>query len=79
MANLTIHNLPDDLLQRIETVAVTKGHTIEQEVLEMLEIRFAARSSIIQRIQKRWENLPTTSPEEIEQWRIVRCGCRAFE
>ena len=71
MANLTIHNLPDDLLQRIEAVAATKGHTIEQEVREMLEICFAARSSIIQRIQKRWETLPTTSPEEIEQWRTI--------
>lgn len=71
MANLTIHNLPDDLLQRIETVASTKGHTIEQEVLEMLEVRFAARSRIIQRIQERWKTLPTTSPGEIEQWRTL--------
>ena len=65
MANLTIHNLPDDLLQRIETVAATKGRTIEQEVLEMLEVRFATRSRIIQRIQERWKTLPTTSPDEI--------------
>ena len=71
MANLTIHNLPDDLLQRIEAIAAIKGQTIEQEVREMLEIRFAARSNIIQRIQKRWETLPTTSPEEIEQWRTL--------
>jgi hypothetical protein len=71
MANLTIHDLPDDLLQRIETVAATKGHTIEQEVLEMLEVRFAARSRIIQRIQERWKTLPTTSTDEIEHWRTL--------
>jgi len=71
MANLTIHNLPDDLLQRIETVAATKGRTIEQEVLEMLEVRFATRSRIIQRIQERWKTLPTTSPDEIEHWRTL--------
>jgi len=71
MAKLTIHHLPDDLLQRIETVAETKGHTIEQEVREMFEIRFAARSRIIQRIQERWKTLPTTSPDEIEHWRTL--------
>lgn len=71
MANLTIHNLPDDLIQRIETVAAAKGHTIEQEILEILEIRYADRSPVIDRIRQRWPTLPDTTPEEVEHWRTV--------
>jgi hypothetical protein len=71
MANLTIRNLPDDLVQRIKTVAATKGHSMEQEIRESLEIRYATRLNVISRIRQRWQALPTNTPDEVEQWRTV--------
>lgn len=33
MATLTIHNIPDDLLKRLEHSAKENGHTVEQEAV----------------------------------------------
>lgn len=71
MANLTIRNLPDDLVQRIKTVAAAKGHSMEQEIRESLEIRYATRLNVISRIRQRWQALPTSTPDEVEQWRTI--------
>lgn len=69
MATLTIRNLPDDLVKRIKEMAANKGHSMEQEVRELLQNKFASRSQVLQRVQQRWESLPEISPGELEQWK----------
>ncbi|MGF1512949.1 MAG: hypothetical protein ACFB5Z_04530 [Elainellaceae cyanobacterium] len=76
MPNLTIRNLQDDLIQRIKTVAAAKGHTVEQEIREILEIRYLEirygdRSPVIEQIRQRWSTLPNTTPQDVKHWRSV--------
>ncbi|MBE9063512.1 hypothetical protein [cf. Phormidesmis sp. LEGE 11477] len=71
MASLTIRNLPDEVVQRIKTLASMKGHSMEQEVRELLETRYASKSEAIQRIRQRWSALPETTPQEVDSWRVV--------
>lgn len=71
MATLTIRNLPDDLVQRIKTRAAAKGCSMEQEVRQLLETRYASRQTVIGRICERWSTLPKTTAEEVNQWRTV--------
>jgi plasmid stability protein len=68
MATLTIRNVPDDVVERIKNAAVQKGHSMEQEVRELLEVRFQAKNEALRRIRERWKELPETTPEEIERW-----------
>ena len=69
MATLTIRNLPDPLVKRIKSLAQAKGYSMEQEVRELLETRYAARMEVINRIQQRWPDLPETTAEEVENWK----------
>lgn len=69
MANLTIRNLPDDLVQRIKDIAATKGHSMEQEIRESLETRYASRLEVINRIRQRWQTLPNTTADQLDHWR----------
>lgn len=71
MPTLTIRNLPDDVVKRIKTLAATKGHSMEQEVRELLEIRYAPRCEVINCIRHRWPTLPETTSEEADGWRAV--------
>jgi antitoxin FitA len=68
MATLTIRNVPDDVVARIKNAATQKGHSMEQEVRELLEARFQAKNEALRRIRERWKDLPETTPEEIERW-----------
>ncbi|MDB9527189.1 hypothetical protein PN498_14405 [Oscillatoria sp. CS-180] len=69
MATLTIRNLPDDLVQRIKVRASANGHSMEQEVKQLLETRYALRETVISRIHDRWSTVPNTSLEEANQRR----------
>ncbi len=68
MATLTIRNVPDDVVERIKNAAAQKGHSMKQEVRELLEARFQAKNEALRRIRERWKDLPETTPEEIERW-----------
>jgi plasmid stability protein len=69
MPTLTIRHVPDVVIERLKAVAQSKGHSMEQEVRELLETRYAARAEITGRIKKRWEDLPYTSEAEVSAWR----------
>lgn len=43
MATLTIRNVPEDVVARLEKVAANKGRSMEQEVRELLRTRFPVR------------------------------------
>ena len=69
MAALTIRNLPDAVVERLKKTARTNGRSMEQEVRELLEERYAARNEITARIRKRWKTFPVTASDEVESWR----------
>jgi plasmid stability protein len=71
MATITIRHVPDEVVERLKAVAKGKGISMEQEVRELLETRYAAKAEIIERIRQRWEELPPTSAAEVNAWRDV--------
>ena len=69
MSTLTIRNVPDDMAERLKSAAAEKHHSMEQEVRELLQARYAPRDEVLGRIRRRWEELPETTAEEIARWR----------
>ena len=69
MATLTIRNVPDAVVEHLKLVAKRRGRSMEQEVRELIEIRYAPRSEVTERIRKRWDLLPATSETEVLEWR----------
>ena len=47
MATLTIRNVPDDVVARIERVATKNGRTMEQEVRELLITQYSSKEAAI--------------------------------
>ena len=68
MATLTIRNVPDEVVARLKKVAANKGHSMEQELRELLKTRYPARAEVLDRVEENWKNLPPVSAEEIDQW-----------
>ncbi len=68
MPTLTIRNVPEDIVERLKVVAQNKGHSMEQEVRNLLTSRYASRQSALDRMKARWN--PETAPtsEEIDEW-----------
>ncbi|GEM_PF-1187917 len=75
MAALTIRNIPDEVLSHIKKVAHYKATSMEQEVREMLKIRYTDRTKILARARKRWTQLPETTSNECVIFSIAAsCG-----
>ena len=53
MAAITIRNISEELVDRIKFLAEQKGVSMEQEVRDLLQIRYGQRSKVIERIQHR--------------------------
>lgn len=79
MANLTIPNLPESLIERIRSAAAEHGRSVEQELRVLLESRFSAKTlrpvpsdkaktEALRRIRERWKDLPETTVEEVQSW-----------
>lgn len=80
MANLTIPNVPESLVERIKSAATEHGRSVEQELRVLLESRFSAKAlkpaaradeakaEAMNRIRERWKDLPETSAEEVQGW-----------
>ena len=69
MATLTIRHVPEAVVERLKDAAKRKGHSMEQEVRELLAMRYATRPEIMARIRHRWHTLPPTSEAEVCAWR----------
>lgn len=69
MATVTIRNLPDSVVQRIKQIASNKGHSMEQEVRELLENQYAEKAAILDEIRQSWKTLPVTTEEEVNAWK----------
>ena len=69
MGTLTIRNVPDAVVERIKAAARQSGVSMEQELRDLLQRRYAHRSEILSRVRDRWPALPETTPDEVERWR----------
>jgi len=69
MGTLTIRNLPDDLVGRVKASAASHGRSMEQELRDLLQTRYAPRSEVLRRIRSRWKDLPATDAQEVAAWR----------
>ena len=69
MGTLTIRSLPDEVIQGVKTSAELHNRSMEQEIRELLQRRYGPRSEVLRRIRNRWEVLPRTEANEVEQWR----------
>jgi len=69
MGAITIRNLPDELVDRLKEVAQAHNRSMEQEVRELLEQRYAPKGEVLGRMRERWEELPQTDPDEVARWR----------
>ncbi|HEX4954214.1 MAG TPA: hypothetical protein VF017_12560 [Thermoanaerobaculia bacterium] len=68
MATLTIRSLDENLVERIKLAAVRSSRSMEEEVRQLLEQRYAARGDVLARIEERWARLPKVSAAEIADW-----------
>jgi plasmid stability protein len=79
MATLTLQNVPENLVERIQSTADHNRRSMEQELRALIESRFARKEKVsarsdgskdeaLRRIRERWKDLPETKPEEIEEW-----------
>lgn len=69
MATVTIRNLAPSVVQRIKDIAEQRGLSMEQEIRNCLETRYAAKPVIAERVRERWKTLPDTAAEDIEAWK----------
>lgn len=79
MATLTLRNVPENLVERIQSTANQNRRSMEQELRALIESRFAGKEKVsvrsegskdeaLRRIRERWKDLPETKPKEIEEW-----------
>jgi plasmid stability protein len=68
MATLTIRSIPDEIVERIREVAKARGSSMEQEVRELLQERYADRRAVLDRIRERWATQPSASVGEVGEW-----------
>jgi antitoxin FitA len=69
MANITIRNVPDELVRRIKQLAAQKGMSMEQEIRDLLQSRYEQRSVVLERIRQRCDSLPLQSADEVQSWK----------
>jgi hypothetical protein len=68
VASLTIRSIPDEIVERIREVARERGRSMEQEVRDLLQERYADRSTVLQRMRDRWSRMPESSVAEVDAW-----------
>ena len=69
MPTVTIRNLPEPVVERLRHISAAKGHSMEQELRDLVVSRYASRIDVLKRVRSRWKDLPATSPAEIDRWR----------
>ncbi len=94
MATLTIHDLPADVVERLEARARENGHSMEQEAREILGQRvgslragnLAERKAEREKIFAEWDEFRKTLPpgslptaEEVAEWCAIARGRRRGE
>jgi antitoxin FitA len=68
MPTLTIRKVPGAVIERLKRAAARRGRSMEQEVRELLEQRYARREEVLKAIRKSWRDLPPSSAKEVARW-----------
>ena len=78
MSTLTIRNVPEEVTESLKQRAKRRGHSMEQEVREILGRQLAARDDVLDQVAARWEKLPARpSAKSIQDWiKTARQGGR---
>ena len=71
MATITIRNISDELVDRIKRLAGQKGISMEQEVRDLLLLRYGQRDEVLARIRQRAEALPMEPESRVQTWKSV--------
>lgn len=75
MATLTIRSVPPRIVRSLKKMARQNRRSMEREVRELLEERFADRSAILQKIEASWSMQPRRpTPKQLDQW--IQAGRR---
>ncbi|MGM0578005.1 MAG: FitA-like ribbon-helix-helix domain-containing protein [Myxococcota bacterium] len=69
MPTVTIRNVPEDVLQRLKTLARRNNRSMEEELRHLIASKTAERLSVLTQIEESWEaqSRPTT-PDEVDAW-----------
>lgn len=68
MPTLTIRKVPRAVVERLRKSAVQSGRSMEQEVRDLLEQRYARREDLVKAIRRSWHDLPPSSAKEVARW-----------
>lgn len=71
MANLTIRNLPADLVERLKESAARQGRSMEQEVRVLLQTRYMERPEFLDRLRAGWDDAKAPTASEVRRWRAA--------
>ena len=69
MATLTLRDLPDELVERLQLAARRHGLSPEDEVRNLALARYLDKAEVLERARVRWARLPEVSGAEIQRWR----------
>ncbi len=69
MATLTIRNVPPRTVKSLKALARRNGHSMEQEVRDLLETSVNERAAVLEQIEAGWAT-QTRRPraEEVDGW-----------
>lgn len=69
MATITVRNVPLDTVESLKALAHEKGHSMEQEIREMLCEYLGDRQALLMQIEAAWiRQTRRPSTEEIDNW-----------
>ena len=69
MATLTIRNVPLRTVKSLKALARRNGHSMEQEVRELLETWVSERVAVLEQIEAGWATQTRRpSAKEVERW-----------
>jgi len=65
---LTIRKVPRAVVERLRKAAAQSGRSMEQEVRDLLQQRYARRQDLLKAIRRSWSDLPPSSAKEVARW-----------
>ncbi len=73
MATLTIRNVPQRTVRSLKALARRNGHSMEQEVRDLLEMSVNERTAVLEEIEAAWDvQGRRPGAGEIDRW--IRTG-----
>lgn len=69
MATLTIRNVPLRTVRSLKALARRNGHSMEQEVRDLLETSVSERAAVLEAIEAGWEaQARRPGAREVDRW-----------